>query len=99
MTNDVVREDFKSLVELLDLTRERGLYVNNLFQIDKEGHWRANVRAPTVNDEKDVMHEFGFGRWPEEALTNALFNASVVEKYSQMMVRKKIRRKQPWKPS
>lgn len=99
MTSDVVREDFKPLHELIGLAEERGLFVNNLFQIDNNGHWKANVRVPSKSDEKDTMHEFGWGRWPEEALTNALFNASVQKKYSQMMAHKKVRRSKPWIPS
>lgn len=87
--HDVITVD-----QLLRKVAERGLFFNNLIELSDTGLWRCNLHRPTVEGEasRDDMYEFGEGDCAEDAIINALYNAHVVENYSQMVVRKKLRR-------
>lgn len=80
--------------QLLRKVAERGLFVNNLFQMPETDQWRCSLFRQTVEGEysRDDMYEYGDGDCAEDAIINALYNAHVVENYSQMVVRKKLRR-------
>lgn len=54
-----------SIYTLFAEIRDRGLLVNNLFQLD-DGTWQANLR--TLDD----CTEFGLGATPDEALSACL---------------------------
>lgn len=59
-----------TLPELFAQCRERGLRVNNLFELD-DGSWQANLRRPAVDKEPDIF-ETGRATPPQEALARAL---------------------------
>ena len=80
--SDLKREDFKPLLELFELANSRKLLVDNLTQIDLD-FWRANVRTIERTAKGGPTYEYGNGEWPEQALTNALYNADVRIKHGQ----------------
>ena len=85
------REDFTSLVDLLDTADERDFHVNNLFQLD-DGTWQCSLRSKTITDKGEHFFEYGVGEWPEQALTNALYNADAVKNLSNQAAKKRLRR-------
>ena len=76
---------FTTLDRFISQIADAGLRVNNLFQL-QNGQWQANVMRPPE------FYEYGTGSTPEDAIETAIHNAHVVQTYSHMVARHKVRR-------
>jgi hypothetical protein len=77
------------LENLFRLVTQRGLLVNNLFQLD-ERRWQANVT------DNSRYWEFGRGETPQEALSAALFKVDTT--MPEIVMDRPVRAAQEYSP-